>query len=314
MRPISAARSGIGIVGGLVMVALLGLAVPAASALPNPTATITPPGATLVDPDTLTFDPALLSATPPTPTPIPIPGYQGDYLALHITVLQRTWLQVEVDGKMAYQRSVRPGDVLHFEAQDRIRIRAANAAALHLALNGGVLATGAQGDLLDLRLTREDMPPTATPSPAPLPTTAYMACAWQWAQPPLPELVPKVKAALKARGIAYTAVRVSAFGENCLDDQGAIQYFATMQTEFDITLPVASLSDDEALGDLAAAVLGVLEADFPVASTPGPMGGRITLTFESADDAWRLITDQDRAAAALAEGLRGEALLAALSP
>ncbi len=150
--------------------------------------------------------------------------------------------------------------------------------------------------------------PTLTPVPSP----AYSECAWQWATQDLPEITAQLAAAADRAGIAVSEARAYAFGENCLNPQGQVAYFATMETDFDLTLPVDDLSDREAVGDRAADVLALLLDQFPLDSTPGPQPGRIRLTFASASDQWVLTLRWEQAADAVAHDWRGSALLQAL--
>ena len=138
---------------------------------------------------------------------------------------------------------------------------------------------------------------------------AYETCGWQWATQDLPDVTRQVSAVLERAGIVATSVHAYAFGENCFNAQGDIQYFATRETDFDLTLPVASLADRETVGNLAADVLAILVRDFAPGATPGPMPGRITLMFSDGSGEARLVVQQDQAADCVARGLRGSALL-----
>jgi hypothetical protein len=146
---------------------------------------------------------------------------------------------------------------------------------------------------------------SATPSAVP----AYETCGWQWATQDQPDVTRQLSASLERAGIVATSVHAYAFGENCFNAHGEIQYFATRETDFDLTLPVATLADRESVGNLAADVLAVLVRDFAPGATPGPMPGRITLMFSDGSGEARLVVQQDEAADSVARGLRGSALL-----
>jgi hypothetical protein len=154
-------------------------------------------------------------------------------------------------------------------------------------------------------------------SPPPItgitPTPQYQECIWNWATQELPELTASVAAALDAQGIGTTSVRVYAFGENCLDAQGNIAYFATMETDFAITLPVDDVNDREAVGNLAADLFGVIARDYAVGTIPGPQPGRVELRFESGPEAvFALTVQREEFESLIAQGIRGAALLDAL--
>lgn len=128
----------------------------------------------------------------------------------------------------------------------------------------------------------------------------------------MPELTNQVQAALEAAGIPGASANVYAFGEDCFDPQtGTVMRFATMETDFDIQLHVASLQDLDALGNLAEQVLAVLDT-FPPDSTPGPQPGRIGLIFSRGKEQHRLYFMLEQAEEARGRGLSGRALLEAL--
>jgi hypothetical protein len=143
-------------------------------------------------------------------------------------------------------------------------------------------------------------------------TPAYQECGWQWATQDLPDVTQRLSAALDGAGIAYTGAYAYAFGENCLNAQGEVQYFATKETDFDLTLPVSRLDDRESVGNLLADVLAVLVRDFAPDATPGPQPGQITLSVSVGSREARLTVPQGQAADVVARGLRGSALLDAL--
>lgn len=149
----------------------------------------------------------------------------------------------------------------------------------------------------------------ATPSP----TAEYMQCGWSWATHPLPDLTEQVQAAITDAGLIQVTVRVVAFGEDCIpQNANTTGYFATMETDFDVQITVASLDDEAAIGEQVGAVLDVLAA-FPPDATPGPQPGYISIhaVSESGEQYWRFSVTQ--AESARAAGLTGAALLATLA-
>lgn len=157
--------------------------------------------------------------------------------------------------------------------------------------------------------------PTTAPPTATLPTTAvagYSDCWWNWARQPLPDLSRRVQDALDATGIAGASVYVEAYGENCYDgESNAVQYFAAMETDFYVTLPVEDLEDIAALGELVEGVLAVLDG-FPPQSTPGPQPGRVSITLVAGETEGHLSFGFAEVAKARKRGLSGATLLQAL--
>ena len=153
--------------------------------------------------------------------------------------------------------------------------------------------------------------PTYTPSLTP--TVEYFQCAWVWATQPLPEISSKVQAALESAGLPVTAVLAEAFGENCIDSRtNQVASFATMETDFRITLQVKSLADTEQLGSLLEQTLVVLDG-FPIGSTPGSQPGIVGVTFQAGKETTNLSFTVTEGKAARDKGLHGAALLEALT-
>lgn len=133
---------------------------------------------------------------------------------------------------------------------------------------------------------------TVTPEPA---------CAWNWATQTLPELTDEVQSALDEAGMS-AEVTVTAFGENCLNPDGTVRNFATMQTEFDVAVEAVT---DSTIQD-ALRVLAL----FPVDETPGPQAGYVTIRFTASGQRLRFLYNQGMEA--LNDNLTGDALLQAL--
>ena len=131
-------------------------------------------------------------------------------------------------------------------------------------------------------------------------------CAYVWANAPLPELSDDFNKALKdaqPQANGYT----EAYGENCIDSEGKIVRFLTMETDFHVTIKVNDLEEKKALGELIKQVLAVV-AKFPPEGTPGPQPGYVGITFEAPADELRLWFAQTDGEAAIENGLRGEEL------
>ena len=144
-------------------------------------------------------------------------------------------------------------------------------------------------------------PPTAAP------------CYFNWATQDLPELSAEVQAAIEDAGLEDMTVIASAYGENCYaNDTNEVQYFAAMQTDFRVTAQVDDLEDTEALGNLTADILAVLN-EFPPDETPGLLPGQITLTFMKGSEQIVLPVSMKVVAQMVEQGMRGAQLWVALN-
>jgi hypothetical protein len=116
-----------------------------------------------------------------------------------------------------------------------------------------------------------------------------------------------------ARLTNVTAASAGAFGEDCIPNEAGVSgYFAVMETDFRVTAQVDNLEDEEALGNLTAQILAVLD-QIPPEDIPGPQSDYITLTFvvgEAQRDLRFTVTQAD---AALEQGLTGAALFQTLN-
>jgi hypothetical protein len=161
-------------------------------------------------------------------------------------------------------------------------------------------------------LRSQPPPPTKTPIGTITVTTSYMECGWNWATQALPELSAEVQSALQAAGLEGVTARAEAYGENCFDpESGEVRYFATMETDFRVTVEVENLTDRAALGRIAEQVLTVLDG-FPPGATPGSNPGYIGIRIVAGNDEfnlWFTVTDGE---AARALGLQGAELLTEL--
>jgi hypothetical protein len=115
----------------------------------------------------------------PTSFPTPLGGVYTD-VRLHITVLQRAYLMVTVDGKVQLSERVLPGITYDFVGQRTVSISTGNGAGISVIFNGvdqGPI--GRFGQLVALTYTPRGMltptpeaslTPTVTPSPTPSPS------------------------------------------------------------------------------------------------------------------------------------------------
>jgi hypothetical protein len=106
-----------------------------------------------------------------------------------------------------------------------------------------------------------EITPTTTVVPLPIPTTppagSVLPCGFQWANRELPELDAQAEQALSALGIPDLTVRVFEFGEACAPWDG-ISPFAEIETDFDVTLPVADAHDLDQVGSTSFSIVQAL--------------------------------------------------------
>lgn len=110
---------------------------------------------------------------------------------------------------------------------------------------------------------------------------ANEGCGYQWATKPLPELSDKFQQAIQqlqpsAQANAYI------FGEDCVYADGHAD-FSAMETDFNITLQVADLTDANECGEWVVKVMQVITA-IPKEELVGPRPGRVSLVFQAGTD------------------------------
>ncbi|MEQ8199834.1 MAG: RodZ domain-containing protein [Syntrophomonadaceae bacterium] len=71
-------------------------------------------------------------------------------LNLEVKALQRSWVQVKVDGQLAYSQNMAEGDLRTFTAVERIELKTGNAGGIALTLNGQpVESLGSSGQIAE---------------------------------------------------------------------------------------------------------------------------------------------------------------------
>jgi cytoskeleton protein RodZ len=145
--------------------------------LASPTATGTftpePPTPTIPLPQQL-FPTQALATDAETGNLLPVTPQTG--LQLYITIQQRAWMRVTVDGKVEFDGRVIPGSAYPFVGESQVEVLTGNGAALEIFFNGVDLGTmGAFGQVVNRIYAQEGilMPtPSITPTPsATLPET-----------------------------------------------------------------------------------------------------------------------------------------------
>ena len=127
-----------------------------------------------------------------------------------------------------------------------------------------------------------------TPTPPTLPATLTTTpesygrnCGYQWAQKDLPELSGEFQQAVQelqpeAKANAFV------FGEDCVYADGHA-VFSAMETDFNITLQITDLSNEDDLGEWIVKIMQIIE-DIPPEKIEGPRPGRVSLEFQSGSE------------------------------
>lgn len=133
-------------------------------------------------------------------------------------------------------------------------------------------------------------PPTAIPGTEE--SNPSQGCYYVWATRELPDLTAALAAGLAAvsphlQGSAY------AFGEECRSDSGTVTFLA-METDFRVRVAVATLADEDALGNAIQATMMTIDA-LPDDQMAGTRPGRVEFEFvEESSQSLRLTIDITR--------------------
>ncbi|MBN1120187.1 MAG: DUF4115 domain-containing protein [Anaerolineae bacterium] len=126
----------------------------------------TPPAA--VDAASTTAEPTATFRLTSTPEPDDGPQIL-DRIVLSITVEQRTWTEIIVDGETQFEGQAFKGQVLQFEGREEVYVRTGNGAGLLVNYNGRDIGPlGEHGEVVErFFLVDGQVTPTPTSSPAP---------------------------------------------------------------------------------------------------------------------------------------------------
>jgi hypothetical protein len=121
----------------------------------------------------------------------------------------------------------------------------------------------------------DSVPSTELPVTQNIPPTDE-PCGYMWASQNLTDLTLDLQAAIKnilpeAQAYAF------AFGEDCVYQDGHRKFIA-METDFNVSLPVADLTDDNNLGEWIIKTMQVIES-LSKDKIVGPRPGRVTIIF-----------------------------------
>lgn len=138
---------------------------------------------------------------------------------------------------------------------------------------------GLQNDAEQLAITLTDTS-SITPSVTKEPSSAGMS--YNWATKSLPNESALLQNSLQSLGLTFISARAEAFGENCYDSTSreAVS-FATMETDFHVSVAVDSLDNKEEMGNIAYTIIKAI-LDFPQGTFPGPKSGYIGINYKSA--------------------------------
>ena len=103
-----------------------------------------------------------------------------------------------------------------------------------------------------------------------------------WAEQDLPELSRSFQQSMQTLQPQAQA-NVHAFGENCILADGSVKAFLAKETDFNVTLQVADLTNESDLGEWLVKVMQVIDG-ISQERIVGPGPGRISLTFKAGDD------------------------------
>ncbi|HJS20682.1 MAG TPA: hypothetical protein VJ785_18195 [Anaerolineales bacterium] len=110
------------------------------------------------------------------------------------------------------------------------------------------------------------------------PPSSTQGCMYQWAYEDLPELSGEFLVSIQ--GLQPEAqASAFAFGENCVREDGTTT-FIPMETDFNVTLQVADLSNEAELGDWVVKVMQIIE-NIPPDQIAGPRPGRVSMIFQA---------------------------------
>jgi len=109
-------------------------------------------------------------------------------------------------------------------------------------------------------------------------TSIHPNCAYQWAYQGLPELSAEFQQAIQALQPSAQA-NAFVFGEECVYADGSRKFLA-METDFNLTLQVTELMDEDAFGEWIVKVMQII-LNIPKEKIIGPRPGRVSIIFQS---------------------------------
>jgi hypothetical protein len=141
--------------------------------------------------------------------------------------------------------------------------------------------------------------------------TTENPCAYVEGRRTLKDISAQLLDKLTGAALPVESARAEAYGENCVNADGSIETFSARETDFYITLIVADLADETALGNLLEQTLAVID-QLPVEQTPGPNPGYVGIAFKAGEKIQNLWFMQTRVNELRKQGLKGVDLYRAL--
>ena len=137
---------------------------------------------------------------------------------------------------------------------------------------------------------------------------AQTNCTTSMQSQPQTELSGQLMAALTQAGLPVESAAASLYGEICFNDQTQkVEKFTAQATNFDIRLPVNSLTDTAALGQLTAKMLTALQP-----FSPQPKVDKITITYALGQATNTMQSTITQTTQAMQQKLTGAALMQTL--
>jgi hypothetical protein len=115
----------------------------------------------------------------------------------------------------------------------------------------------------------------------PTPSTSQQDCGFTWAYHDLPEVTASLDAAVKTFN-PNASSHATAFGEDCVGNDGQFVRFAAMETDFYVTLFVSDLKDYASFGNWITQVMQIVNS-FPPDMLAGTRSGFVEFRFEKSE-------------------------------
>jgi len=166
----------------------------------EPPPTAPPIAEVLLAPASATPSPSPPASTPTIPAAAPVseqtsenpteqapPGApSGDIVQVYLTIRQRTWLRVQVDGKIEFEGRVLPGTAYQYAGEDSVEVLTGNGAAVQIFYNQQDLGPmGLYGQVVHLVFTLSGVQ-TPTPTITLTPTATPRVTRTPFLETPLP--------------------------------------------------------------------------------------------------------------------------------
>jgi hypothetical protein len=136
--------------------------------------------------------------------------------------------------------------------------------------------------------------------------TSSTDCGYQWAYQSLPELSSLLDQTVRSL-IPNSASHATAFGENCLGNNGEVIRFIPMETDYYITITVDSLTDYQTFGNWISIVMQAVNG-LPTDMIIGPKPGFVEFVLQKNESERKSFRVPIQDFASISNGLTGEDL------